>query len=138
MIGGGLDVVDVIDCGHDLDEVVDEFGSSVSGEFLGDAMSGDDIFIDEGGNGLSISFFKCSSFNPFGEVVNCDNNIAFSSECSGEWAHDVDSYLVEGFGSFLDGFQGGFSSFSFSFLASGTSTDVLLDVGFHFGPVVEI
>ena len=78
MIGSGLDVVDVIGGSEDSQYFIDKFSSLVCCEDLWDPMSADHIFIEERCDGLCIIVFQGSDFNPFGEVIDSDNDVAFS------------------------------------------------------------
>ena len=67
-------------------------------------MSTDDIFIQELYDGLGICFFQGSGFDPFGEMVDCDDDVTFAGRGSGQGSHYINSNLVEWFWVLLDGF----------------------------------
>src|SRR4051794_20272840 len=100
-------------------------------------MSTDNIFIKEVSNRLSIILIKCVNFNPFGEVIDSDDYVAFSRFGDGQWSHDIHSYLVKGFREFLDWLERCFTPFSFAFLADLTGFDKVDDVILHSRPIVD-
>ena len=135
MISGGANVMDLIHIGKGSDEFIDKLSSSVSGHEGGDTMVANHIFIQELHNRLGICFLQSSGFNPFGEVVDGNNNVALVAGGAGQGSHDIYSNLIEGFGEFLDGFKGSFSFSSLALLAGLAGLDISNDILFHPRPV---
>ena len=96
----------------------------------------DDVGDKEICDGLGISCFESSCGYPFGEVIDGDYDVSFSSAGNRQGSHDINSNLVEGLRCFLNRFQGCFTLSSFSFLTSLAGADILNDVILHSGPIV--
>src|SRR3954467_8206246 len=99
-------------------------------------MAADDIFIQKLHNGLGISISYSSGFYPLGKMVYGDDDISESGECFWKRSHHIDSNLIERYGVLADGFQGGFSLTTFSFLTDVARADIFDDILTHSWPVI--
>jgi hypothetical protein len=66
------------------------------GDLLRNSVTTDDVlpekFLDGGGGYVCY----CLRFNPFGEVLNCDNSEGVVSLCWCKFSHDIDAPLLQG------------------------------------------
>ena len=81
---------------------------------------------------------KGSCFYPFGEVINCDNDVAFSSESARKRSYDIDANLSKQNRVFLDWFQWCFSFSTLILLTSSACTDIMDNVVLHPRPIEEL
>ena len=81
---------------------------------------------------------KGSCFYPFGEVINCDNDVAFSSESARKRSYDIDANLPKWNRVFLDWFQWCFSFSMLILLASSACMDIMDNVVLHSRPIEEL
>ena len=99
-------------------------------------MATDDILVDKSRDGLGISFSKGTSFWPFGEVINGDNDVTVSCESSREGSNHIYSYLMEWDRVLGDRIEGCFSFLVASFLTDFARLNVFGDILLHSRPVV--
>jgi hypothetical protein len=73
-----------------------EILSTVDRDLLRNSVTTDDILLEkilDGVRGYNCYWFR---FNPFGEVLSCDNDEGVVSLCSCKFSHDIDALLLQG------------------------------------------
>ena len=112
-------MMDVIGFCQGLDQFIDKFGSSITGQDSWGTMARDDIIMNEDCNALSISIFQSLGFDVLGEMIYGKYDVLFSRGSGIERSHDINSNLIERSGDFGDWFEGSTTRFLHSFLAGG-------------------
>ena len=72
----GTDVLYLVLLVQDLMKLVDKLCSTIGSNLCWCPEAADNLSMEELGNGLGIGFWKGLGFDPFGEKVNCHDNIS--------------------------------------------------------------
>src|SRR4051794_34759814 len=96
VIGSGANVLDLEVSIEGGEQLIAELCSAVTGDLGRDAMTTNDVFIYELGNGGGVSIFEGSSLWIFSKEVHCEDNVAVILGSNRKRTKDVDSNMVEG------------------------------------------
>ena len=69
-------MLDIVYLEEGSDELFTKLSTTITGDFSRDAMSTDNVFINELGDAGSISFGKGFSLRVLGKEINANNNVA--------------------------------------------------------------